>query len=114
MGCPGFIIRECSASAKGKYLIDARLVYNVDTKEICVERCFASLKDLAFNGGIYPPANKSYQTFAFDTKEDYEFFSNSNNFVNSAEWYKAMLPYLFAPHQFSEPLPVFLDRISNM
>jgi len=114
MGCPGFVPRKCSQSVKGLWLFDVRLSYDTETKQVSVAQVFWSLKHLWMEGGASFNPLKSSQTFAFNSEEDYLRFATSSNFTDNHEWFKALIPFSFAHHQFGEPLDGYLARVSTL
>ena len=124
MGCPcsfshDFAKTSTLDSIKGKYLVYARLKFNVDTREIEVAETFSVLKWVLFNGGrvnIDMRPSSTSQIFVFDSQDAQSFYLKSENFENAAEWYKSISKFMLDDYSqlVGEPMQVFLDRISTM
>ena len=123
MGCPcsfshEFVKPSTLDSIKGKYLVYARLKFNVDTREIEVNETFYSLKRALFDGGYvkHMPSNCTSQIFIMHTEEDYNKFLKAKNFENGSEWYKAISKFMLDDYSqlIGEPWQDFLARISTM
>ena len=123
MGCPcsfshDFAKTSTLDSIKGKYLVYARLKFNVDTRDIEVNETFGTLKRALFDGGYvkHMPAYCTSQIFVMDTLEDYTKYVNGENFENAGEWYKAISKFMLDDYSqtIGEPMQDFLARISTM
>ena len=114
MAWPGSISRNCSQDLSGFWVLDVTLECDKQTKVVSVHTAHWSLKYLAMNGFITPPKHMSNQSFGFKTKEEYEHFSDRKNFESASEWFKALIPFSVAHHQFGEPLQDFLARVETL